>query len=522
MSKTKNRYYSIIYYVIFSLLMIIVLHKKVAFHIDEYLSYGLANAVNQGAIAIDWGISYDSNAIDRLFSNYLSADSNARFNFSNVWNNQAMDVHPPLFYAVLHTISSFFPETFSPWYAGAINIIFALLTLYILRKLSNDLFQASFFTNILSITFILSAEILSATSFFRMYIVALFFVTLLTYIFVTMIDNNSNWKNYFFLFITSVLCALTHYYCVVYLVFICLVYGVWLLTQKTWKPLFTFIGTMALAGATAIAIFPAMLQHVFSGYRGTNSIDNLTNTSINDYIERLTTFYEIFNQKLLGGMLPFIVILLIIIIILSHTTSIFKHSVVINKPIILKWCLIIIPSLLYFFLIAKIAVYNSERYMVPIYATTFLSFIGILFYITKKVCPLSAQNICLIIICIVMVINGWQNENWPHLYLNSQKDFEKISVYENTECLVIYDSLHSIQTAYEELRMFNNISFIDKYNYYWIAEWECTKENELIVITDNLSNNELENILSYCPNLNSYEEIGNYRATTTYYLYSNQ
>jgi len=74
----------------------------------------------------------------------------------------------------LHTLCSFFPEKFSKWYAGIINIFFALLTLYILRKLVLNLTKNKEISNIVSFVFILSPGILSAISFFRMYIMECF------------------------------------------------------------------------------------------------------------------------------------------------------------------------------------------------------------------------------------------------------------------------------------------------------------------------------------------------------------
>ena len=88
----------------------------------------------------------------------------------------------------LHTICSFFPEKFSKWYAGSINIFFALLTLYTSRKIVLNLTNNKEICNIVSFAFILSPGILSAISFFRMYIMAMFFTTLLTYIIIEEID----------------------------------------------------------------------------------------------------------------------------------------------------------------------------------------------------------------------------------------------------------------------------------------------------------------------------------------------
>lgn len=521
--RSKNRY-PIFFYVLLTISIILVLSQKSNLHIDELLSYGLSNSFDSNAIAVDWGISYDSDAIERMFSNYLSADSNATFNYEGVWKNQAGDVHPPLYYAILHTISSFFPGNYSVWFSGSINIIFALLTLYVLRKLAGIMFQTPIMRDLASVMFVFSAAILSATSFLRMYIIAVFFTTLITYFFVKMADEQWIWRHYFFLFATSVLSALTHYYCVVYLVFICAVYGVWLLKKKTWKHLAAFVGTMALSGVSSIAIFPAMLEHVFSGYRGANSIDNFTNTSLSDYLDRLTYFYGVFNQNLFGSVLTYIIVFLVIIAVLTlmaraELTSPMPKKVQKNELEILRWCLIVIPTLLYFFLIAKIAVYHSERYMVPIYVTSIISFMGLIDYVSKKHIPASTQNIFLCCICAIALINGWQAEEWTYLYANSHSSLDKIAEYSDVDCLVIYDSLHDVQTTYDALTIYDSVTFIDKYTYYWIAEWECAQSDELILMLVGTSESEIQGILALCPNLDSYQRLGSYGHGTVYYLY---
>lgn len=425
---------------------------------------------------------------------------------------------------MLHTISSFFPGTFSIWFAGIINIIFAVLTLFVARNLATILFHAPVITNLFSIVFAFSAEVLSATRFFRMYVVAMFFVTLLTYLFVKIANEPDERKNYLILFIASVLSALTHYYCVIYLVFLSAVYGTWCLAKKLWKHLLRFTGIMTISGITAIAIFPAMLSHVFSGYRGNNSLENFTNASFSDYINRLSYFFSIFDNKLLGHAL-LCLILLIIVIIFSAIILKSRHFVSdvseteTHKNKLICWGLITLPTILYFLLISKIAVAYTERYMFPIYATATICFIGFLHYITHKFLMSSIRNISLCVICVVSIIGSWQAGAWPYLYTETKTTLETFEEYKNVQCIVIYDSMHHVQTTYPLLHECNKVSFIDVYTYYWIAEWECSKNDELMILLIGDYEYELKNILKLCPNLNSYQKLFNIGAGTLYYLH---
>ena len=525
MKKRIENKYSILIYVVFIFLMIGVLSQKKDFHIDEYYSYGLANSPNGLAMAVDWGIKYDSDAVDRLFLNYMSMRESETFDYKTVWINQSEDVHPPLYYAVLHTVSSLFPGEFSIWFAGSINIIFAVLTLHVLRKLSDIMFKSPFMINLMSIVFVLSAEVLSVTSFFRMYIMAMFEVTLLTYYFVRLVEKSqTSWKHYLCLFILAVVNALTHYYCVVYMVFICAVYGVWLLVKKQWKKVAAFVVIMVGAAGSAIVVFPAMLEHVFSGYRGEETIENFANTSLTDYWNRLTFFFDIFDKGLLGGMLAYVLIFMAIAGFLAFVENRDKkretQKFVENELSIVQWLIIVIPTIFYFFIIAKVTIDNgSERYMVPIYATALISFMGILYYGIRKFLDGSVEKVCLCVICAIMIINGWKVESWPYLYLNSKIDLEAESEYADVEAVAIFNGVFRVQMSYPEISKYNNVTFIPDYNSYWIGDWECAQSTELVIMLIGVDESEMSNVLAIFPNMNNYKKIGGYRYCTSYYLY---
>ena len=119
---------------IFSILMTAVIASKKNMHTDEVLTYGLANAP-EGWITLTNGEIYSP--ARKAWMDYVTVGEN-RFDYAVVWRNQAMDVHPPLYYALIHTICSFFPGKFSLWFAGAVNLIFAVLTLWASRRLLEE------------------------------------------------------------------------------------------------------------------------------------------------------------------------------------------------------------------------------------------------------------------------------------------------------------------------------------------------------------------------------------------------
>lgn len=126
-------------YLLFIASMCFVLSCKVNYDLDEIFSYGNSNYQNSHIMQFKDGIIYAPG--DKLFMEYVTVQPEHRFDFVNVFRNMARDVHPPLYHSLLHMICSVFPERFSLWFAGCINILFAVLTLHIVRKTASCFYK---------------------------------------------------------------------------------------------------------------------------------------------------------------------------------------------------------------------------------------------------------------------------------------------------------------------------------------------------------------------------------------------
>ena len=157
------------------------------------------------------------------YTDYMTAK--APLDFSHVWKNQEADVHPPLYYYLIYMISYLFKGSDSKWIAGGLNIFFMLLTLWISRKMMKEFACSKAFSNVFTGFFILSSGILSTITFFRMYILLMFEVTLLTYLLVKYRKKGNN-RFYIGLTVLTIAGALTHYYFFIYQCFVlCDFYG---------------------------------------------------------------------------------------------------------------------------------------------------------------------------------------------------------------------------------------------------------------------------------------------------------
>ena len=171
------------------MIMLLFMGQKEGYHCDEVFSYGSSNSAYENIfwsyrektpmhIFMNEKIFQDGNLIDWIkrikyyfvdhveekdifigekmseekmiwktpeeAENYVMAKDN-RFNYASVYYNQIQDVHPPLFYMIVHTISSIFNNTFSKYMIFFINIPFFIGVCIIIWKILNLLRQKKSF-----------------------------------------------------------------------------------------------------------------------------------------------------------------------------------------------------------------------------------------------------------------------------------------------------------------------------------------------------------------------------------------
>ena len=134
----KNWWMIILFIILFAqvFLLIIAGQNKKGYFVDELWGYGLANSYYHPHVYSDDAFNGEYLSPD-YFKEYLEVSEEDSFKYGSVFYNQSQDAHPPLFYCVLHTISSIFLKTFSKWFGIIPNIIYFIVTaicIYIVAK----------------------------------------------------------------------------------------------------------------------------------------------------------------------------------------------------------------------------------------------------------------------------------------------------------------------------------------------------------------------------------------------------
>ena len=190
---------------------------KENYHMDEIFSYTLSNY--DGAILMDFeeGITYPRGG--SAWEIQMTVNRDTRFNVDQVWLNQKADVHPPMYYLILNLVCSAFPGKFSKWFAGSINLFFFLASMIYVYKLACCLNQSRLTASLVLAYFAFCYGIIHMNGFFRMYIMALFWIILIVYLQVGSLRKEKwDYKYYLSMMLTACFGALTHYYVIIFLV----------------------------------------------------------------------------------------------------------------------------------------------------------------------------------------------------------------------------------------------------------------------------------------------------------------
>ena len=519
--KWLKKIVSVSFYIAFFCLMVIVIFEKKNLHIDEVYTYILSNNTYTDGFNIDpvSGQRYDR-AEEPWLQVMTPQKGSGQFNYANVWKKQGEDVHPPLYYALVHTVCSFFPGTYSPWFAASVNMLFALLTLCMVRRLTFELTHDESSIFFVSCFFIASAGVLSSVSFFRMYVMTMFCVTLVSWLFLRAREERTP-RFYLEIVLASILGALTHYYFIIWLFFITLFFGIYLLISHKWKDACLLVAAMAVSGGISILIFPKMLDHIFgNGYRGQQSFTNFYDSSGESYRDRLRDFYRILDGQLFGGLfvkaigLGLLVALFILII---------KRKGISRKEFrekVFPYVMIGGPCILYFLLVSKIAVYIVDRYFHPIYPILIVLTVSFLSQVARKITFRKLACVALCFLLLVLTLKEWRL-NRPYLYKHSRELLNQAVEHADLDCILIYSTTGEVNLAFYEVRNYNSSMFFQKEDIYKLSDIEFDSSRGFIAIIANSCNMEetLEFFLETFPDINAEEYLGSFINTTSYYLY---
>lgn len=516
---SQNKWFLLIVFFL-CILMFYFINQKQGFHEDEIFSYGSSNyrydnvyrpygyaeasqdvfynqvwnSKNKITNIKNYFFHYDTLKTDETLSKeipifrqkedaltYLTIGKGDVLNYFSVYYNQARDVHPPLFYFLVHFVSTIFYGQFSKYIIFTINLVFFVGTLWIIKKIMEklDIKKMAIPTMIL---YGASMGCISTVMFQRMYMMLTFFSVLYLYLTIKFVQEDFKIEKKYPWIFTILFGFLTQYYFCIYIVFVFLLVSAYLLTKKEYQKLGCYFLVHVIAAVIGILFYPASIYHIFFSYRGLGDGREVAKPIIQSCIYYFSQIYKLFSMK----HLLFLILVLYFILIL-------KNKAKIDREKIFYCSLIFLPSVMYLFTIAKIAPFLGEdytsRYIMLLFPIIAVGVAYLFSFATKK------QGI-FFTISLLLSVNGLYYNEPVYLYKDYQKAMDIATIYKDDYFVYVYDNSFTHLSSLPEFATYKASLIINENNYDFslLENDELINSNEFILCIKNWLN--VEDILN--------------------------
>lgn len=444
-------------YRVFSICIVMVLAvfwcmQKNGMFLDEIYSYGLSNGYYEPFLKeAKQGNIIDSTFLREEFIDYLTVSEEDSFSYDSVFYNQEKDVHPPLFYVLLHTVASIFPNTFSKWMGLGLNLFYFFITLLFVNGISKQLFHNRYIPSIMTILYGCTSYALSNVVFIRMYMLSTMLTVVLAFL-VLKVLNDDLWVYYVLMCIVVCAGLLTHYFFVFYAFFISAFLVIYLLFKKDYtkaikSSVFLILGVIAF-----IAIFPTCLHHI--------TVKTGTGATTAEYISSfsLRRIFAVAYGLAADYIFPIIVGILILFFLLINRKK--AVSVILtNRSTLPAFIILVCPAILSFFAITLVS--SSSRYVAnisPFFVFIVGYFIDVSIAITEKESyrKVGLALLTIIPICFAFIIKP------SYLYTEYAEYDQMVQEYSKYSCIYITTNRNpSITQDLPQLIHFDNVIVVE-------------------------------------------------------------
>lgn len=451
-----------------TILMVAKGYEKDFFHVDEALTFMLANS--------EYGLEVPEKYKNewRPGSDYydlLTVSADNTFNYKQVYINQTNDVHPPLYYFVIHTVSSFFPLQFSKWFGILPNIFFFLLTQVFIFLLSSSILNSRYKALLPCALYGFSLGAVSTVEFMRMYSMTAAILMIALYINYKIIYESQKNKYIFLLISINTSGYLTHYYYIIHSFFLCSFIAILLFIKYSYKDAIKYTISNLLSLLIFIFIYPVSLFHIFSGVRGTEAFHNLAKSPSWD---RIGSFYQIISKQLFCSCLT-----IYILCIFCYLTILFiqqrknkngqkSTSLTTGKMLLAKVAetknfyfilLLVFISISSFLIIAKISAYTNFRYIAALFPI--FCILTSLFICTTASKSTFLKSISFILVAII--IYSGTGMNHATTYKDNQEVLKTIA--EKQDLIITELSpIDAISPLIPKMHLYKNVYFLTNDN----------------------------------------------------------
>lgn len=411
--------------------------QKQGFHEDEYYTYYSTARVNGFYVE-------DGQWMDReTCRNEFVVLPDQRFQYGLVRLVQSWDVHPPMYYWVFHTVASLVPNMFSKWIGLSVNLFFHGINIILLTYLSylvggRDGKLALFVT----LFFGLSPAAMTGVVFIRMYEMLTTFVLLCALLHVRAVERNEAKlpvvRRLLPMAVVTYIGFLTQYYYFIFLFYLAVAFGVWLLwrDRNLWNCL-RYGVSQGIAFALAWLTYPSCLGQMFRGQRGAQATENFFDLS--NTFSRIRFFWDLMNRYVFGHLLWVFLFVIVLLAVMVHqrrkrvmpvgavdsvqnATGSFGQE---GGKFGVSYWILLFAVIGYFLTVSKTALLlgeTSNRYQLPVYGIIVLLVFAAVRTLWKRAVAVfsmkhrkSTETIA-VVCCLAAVAIGWWAEDVVFLY----------------------------------------------------------------------------------------------------------
>ncbi len=490
--------------------------QKQGFHEDEYYSYYSTSRT--------YGLFVEDNTWaehDDYYQEFVVLE-NQGFQYALVKQVQSWDVHPPVYYWILHTICSLFPGRFSKWFGLIINLAAFGISMFLLYILALQVTKHDEKLSFLICFFYgFTPAVMSSVVFIRMYALLTVFVLLCAILHIYVIERGSG-KLPFGKFLLPIavityLGFLTQYYYFIFLFFMAAAFCIYLLFRD--KNLWNCIRygcSMAVSMILAYLTYPSCLGQMFRGQRGAQATNNFFDIS-NTYM-RLQFFWELLDEYVFGKTLSFFLLLIVLLLlyIVRKGSSNSRRRMPAFKNV--SYRILLFTAIGYFLVVSKTALLlgnTSVRYQTPIYGIAVL----LIFTAVKELwgrCKIKIRQqdigmAVIVVICLTINLTGLLSDRVVFLYPEdaSRVAFAKEKAAQETPVIYIYDEGQSwcVWDCADEFFEYDRLYFSSQSHTEPITDTVIANSSDLVVYISNTADAEeqLHRIMNSNPNLKEYE-----------------
>ncbi len=394
--------------------------EKSYIHMDEAYSLGLAS---YDKVEIqDNEDFYNTWHTKDYYDDYLAVQEDEIGEYSQVYENQKNDVHPPLYYLILRFAMGFNVGHFSKWPGVTVNIIiYIFITLFmyfILQKLLKN--ESRVKEKSIILAFISSITMASLTNvlYIRMYALSTLNILIITFLHMKLLETKKLDVKLLILIGISVLAGvLTHYYYLFFLFMLYLIFAIKYIKVKRYKELTFYTLTMLISGAISLVIFPYSIKHMFFGYRGQGVMDNLTN--ISQFLMNILLYIQKIDHFGFNSLLFFVAVIFVGFTIYKMNLSKDKRRKY-KKNEFTK--MLVLPTLFYFLIVSVASPWIELRYVMPISSLIFVLVIYYLYRLLNSIYTEKNTNIIISIILIAIIVSPFILKIEPESMYSDKKE----------------------------------------------------------------------------------------------------